>query len=93
MEDLSVKELEKLLSKKKKQKKKSDFSKAIVLLVILLNVAFTGAVLYVFLRVGSEPITLIGAWFAFTVGELWILKDIKKAKVKREKLKEEYFNE
>jgi hypothetical protein len=38
--------------------------------------------LYVFLRVGSEPVTLIGCWFAFTTGELWMLSSIKKTKVK-----------
>ena len=60
------------------------FSKIIVSLVILLNVLFTVGVLYVFLRVGSEPATLIGAWFAFTTGELWMLSSIKKTKVKKE---------
>lgn len=60
------------------------FSKFIVTLVILLNVVFTGAVLYVFLRVGSEPSTLIGAWFAFTTGELWMLSGIKKKKIERQ---------
>jgi hypothetical protein len=54
------------------------FSKLIVALVVFLNVAFSAAVLYVFLRVGSEPMTLIGAWFAFTTGELWMLASIKK---------------
>jgi hypothetical protein len=33
---------------------------------------------------GSEPITLIGAWFAFTTGELWMLSSIKKSKVKKD---------
>ena len=51
-------------------------------LVILLNVVFTAAVLYIFLQVGSEPQVLIGAWFAFTTGELWMLASIKKKKVK-----------
>ena len=58
------------------------FSKRIVALVILLNVAFTGAVLYLFLRTGSEPTVLIGCWFAFTTGELWMLAGIRKAKLK-----------
>jgi hypothetical protein len=60
------------------------FSKAIVTLVILLNVVFTTAVLYVFLRIGSEPVTLIGAFFAFTTGELWMLSKIKRAEIKEE---------
>lgn len=57
------------------------FSKLIVTLVILLNAAFTAAVLYVFLKVGSEPSTLIASWFGFTTGELWFLSGIKKKKV------------
>lgn len=60
-----------------------NFSKRIVALVILLNVAFTGAVLYLFLRTGSEPTVLIGCWFAFTTGELWMLAGIQKKKIER----------
>ena len=59
------------------------YSKWIVALVVLLNVVFTGAVLYVFLKTGSEPTVLIGAWFAFTTGELWLLAGITKAKVRQ----------
>jgi hypothetical protein len=54
------------------------FSKVIVALVIILNVFFTGAVLYVFLRTYTEPTVLIGCWFAFTTGELWMLAKIKR---------------
>lgn len=57
------------------------FSKIIVSLVILLNVLFTIGALYVFLKVGSEPMTLIGCWFAFTTGELWLLATIKKKEI------------
>lgn len=60
---------------------KSKYSKFIVALVILLNTGFAGAVLYLFLRTGNEPTVLIGCWFAFTTGELWLLAGIKKAKV------------
>lgn len=58
------------------------YSKAIVALVILLNTGFTGAVLYLFLRTGGEPTVLIGCWFAFTTGELWLLAGITKSKLK-----------
>jgi hypothetical protein len=54
------------------------FSKVIVALVILLNVAFAAAVLYVYSRVGSEPTSLVVAWFAFTTGELFLLAKIKR---------------
>ena len=54
-----------------------DFSKALVVSVVLLNVIFAVAVLYLFALTGSEPVTLIAAWFAFTTGELWLLAKIK----------------
>lgn len=63
--------------------KKNRFSKFIVTLVVILNTVFTAAVLYVFLKVGNEPAVLIGAWFAFTTGELWMLASIRKVKVKK----------
>lgn len=64
-------------------RKKNRFSKFIVAAVILLNIVFTVAVLYVFLKVGSEPVALIGCWFGFTTGELWMLSSIKKTKVNK----------
>ena len=88
MDNLTEKDLEKLLKIKKKQKKKGRFSKFIVTLVILLNVVFTIGVFYVFLRIGSEPTTLIGSWFTFTTIELWSL-----AKIRRDKIKEDKDNE
>lgn len=57
------------------------YSKWIVALVILLNTGFAGAVLYAFLRIGSEPTALVAAWFGFTTVELWTLAGITKAKV------------
>ncbi len=65
--------------------KKNDFSKFIVSAVVLLNGLFTAACLYVFLRTGSEPTTLVTAWFGFTTIELWALAGIKKNKIKKEK--------
>ena len=59
------------------------FSKIIVSLVILLNAAFTVAVLFVFYKVGTEPTTLIAAWFGFTTVELWALAGIKKKEVEK----------
>ncbi len=64
------------------------FSKAIVSLVILLNVTFAVAVLYIFYRVGAEPTTLIGAWFGFTTIELWALAGIKKKELETQNDKE-----
>lgn len=65
------------------------FSKTIVTLVILLNAAFTVAVLYIFYRVGAEPTSLITAWFGFTTVELWTLAGIKKKKIEKQDDKEE----
>ena len=59
------------------------FSKFIVSLVILLNSAFTVAVLFIFYKVGTEPTTLIAAWFGFTTVELWALAGIKKKEVEK----------
>lgn len=81
MSKITEKDLEELLNLKRKQKRKGRFSKFIVTLVILLNVVFTAAVLYVYLQVGSEPSTLVGAWFAFTTVELWSLSKIKRKKL------------
>lgn len=77
---IEEKDLEKLIRKSKK--KQGRFSKRIVALVIFLNAFFTAAVLYVFLKTSSEPTVLVGCWFAFTTGELWMLSSIKKKKVK-----------
>ena len=71
------------MKKKNKRDKKGGFSKLIISLVVVMNIMFTVAVLYVFLKTSSEPVALVGAWFAFTTGELWMLSSIKKEKVKK----------
>jgi len=60
------------------------FSKWIVSLVILLNITFTVAVLYIFYHVGTEPTTLIGTWFGFTTIELWALAGIRKKEIEKQ---------
>ncbi len=59
------------------------FSKWVVALVIALNTVFTVAVLFIFYKVGMEPVTLIGCWFGFTTIELWALAGIKKREIER----------
>ena len=59
--------------------KKKKFSKKIVVLVILLNILFTVAVFVAAFFNAIIPDSLIGAWFAFTTGELWFLSTIKKS--------------
>lgn len=61
---------------------KSVYSKFIVSLVILLNILFTLSILYLFWLKGQEPRFLIGAWFTFTTGELWMLATIRNTKTK-----------
>jgi len=73
----------------RRKSKKGTFSKLIVSSVVVLNVIFTSAVLYVFLKVGNEPVALIGAWFSFTTGELWMLTQIKKKKVTQPTIEQE----
>lgn len=70
------------------EKKKGLFSKAIVISVILANVAFTVAVLSVFLKTSAEPSTLIASWFAFTTVEVWSLAKIKSAKESNKEAKQ-----
>ena len=68
----------------KKKKSSSLFSKFIVSIVIALNVAFTIAVLTVFIKTSTEPSSLVVAWFSFTTVELWSLAGIKKAKARKD---------
>ena len=62
---------------------KVKFSKGIVSLIVILNVFFTATVLAVFWHTGSEPVVLIGAWFAFTTGELWLISGIKRKEIEK----------
>ena len=62
---------------------KGRYSKFIVVLVIVLNVLFAAAVLFVFSRTSSEPSALVASWFAFTTGELLSLAWIKRKKIEK----------
>jgi len=61
-----------------------QFSNLIVTLVIFMNLWFTTRCLDAFVLTGNEPIVLIGAFFAFTTGELWMLSSITKKKLLRD---------
>jgi flagellar basal body-associated protein FliL len=65
------------------------FSKKIVILIVVLNMIFAAAVLIVFWHTSSEPSALVGAWFAFTTGELWALSKVTREKNKIKKESEE----
>ena len=60
------------------------FSSIVIVVVFVLNVLFTLEVLEIVKAGYNEPSALIAAVFAFTTGELWCLKDIKKAKINKE---------
>ena len=72
---------------------KARFSKKVVAAIVLLNAAFTIAVLVIFAKTGAEPSVLIGAWFAFTTGELWACASIKKAEAGKDKPEENIEND
>ena len=67
---------------------KIKFSKKIVSLIVVLNVLFAAAVLYIFFRNSTEPTTLIISWFAFTTGELFLVAQIKNKEEKKEQEKD-----
>lgn len=60
------------------------FSKKVVIGIVAANVIFAAAVLTCFWHTGTEPGVLVGAWFAFTTGELWSLAQIKKKELDSE---------
>ena len=70
------------MARYKRKKKKGLYSKILITCIVILNVLFTLAVLYVFKQTAEEPTALVTAWFAFTTGELWMTASIKKAKTK-----------
>ena len=77
------KELEKLKNKEI-EKPKKEYSKIIVSAIIVVNILFTLCIMILFLKKGSEPVALIGAWFSFTTVELWNLAKIKTKKIDKE---------
>ena len=65
------------------------YSKIVVTAIIIANIVFAAAVLAVFWHTGAEPGVLVGAWFAFTTGELWALAKIKCTEAAKETFEEE----
>ena len=67
------------------KKPKTKFSKKIVTLCIMLVVIFTPLFIYAFIKVGSEPIAIVGAFYGFITAELFKLADLKKDENKKKK--------
>lgn len=65
-------------------KNKSKYSKMLVAVILLLNIIFTAAVLFVFYHTSNEPTALVGAWFSFFAVELFNIAGIKKKKIEKE---------
>ena len=60
------------------------FRDFIVIMMFALNCAFTGVILWIFIRFQVEPSTIIGAWFAWTGVEAGALAAITIKKVPHE---------
>ena len=67
--------------------KKGQYSKWIILIVILLNVAFAFGVMRAMKGGADEPATLIKEWFRWTGVELTATAGIKFAKITAEAIK------
>lgn len=70
--------------RKKKNKKKGRFMKNIIISVFLFLFIFVGVILYIFLKTGSEPSTLIGCVFGILGLEFGVLSKIKTTKKRSE---------
>jgi len=62
------------------KEEKVDFIGWMVILAFILNVIFTAVIIYIFFYTGSEPSTLIVAWFGFTTGEIVVGGAIQRKK-------------
>ena len=77
--------------KQSKQKKKFHMGRFILVFVILSIFIFTGLAMYVQIKSGVElSPTLIGCFFGFCTGELWMLASIKKTKINMGQKDNEY---
>lgn len=78
----------------KKQKQILRFSKIVIIIVIIMVLIFTGFILYVFYKKGTEPTVIIASFFTFMTGEVLALAKLKLAEIKEEdKLKKKDIEE
>ena len=78
-------------NKKIKRVKHSKTSKRIVFFVIASIFTFTGLAMYVQIKSGIElSPTLTTCFYAFCTGELWMLSNIKRSKLKTGQKNEQY---
>lgn len=57
--------------------KGGKFSKSLIVAIITMNILFTIAVFWAFVKTSVEPSTLIVSWFAWTGTELLAMAGIK----------------
>ena len=62
---------------------KKSFSKAVIISLIVLTIAFTGTILYLMAEGREEPETLVKYWFSGFMSEMIALAGIKVTKVIR----------
>lgn len=78
-------------NKRKRKPTHSRTSKLIIFFIIVSIFTFTGAAMWLQLRIGVElSPTLITCFYAFCTGELWMLATIKKSKLKTGQKDEQY---
>ena len=58
------------------------FDKKIVVSIIVMNIIFAVAVLYISYKTSFEPTALVAAWFGWTTVELWECSKIKREKIR-----------
>lgn len=80
MTDIEILEKAEQIRKSKKNKKKGKFMKGIIVGIFLFLFVFTGIILWLFYKTGSEPSTLIGSVFGACLGEFGFLSLIKNKK-------------
>lgn len=61
--------------------KKGQYSKWLIVLIVLLNVAFTFGILWEMKNGGAEPAVLIKEWFKWTTIELGASAGVKMTKI------------
>lgn len=73
---------EKLTEKQKAAQKEKHVTNICLTVIAIVLIIFTSAVLFIFLKTGSEPDTLIVSFFSACTGELGFMALIKNSKHK-----------
>lgn len=74
-----------LLKAIREKKDKPKFSKGLVTLMILMAISYTIAHLYIFFKVGEEPVTIAKLFFSFVTIELGYMAGLKVVELRKAK--------